>query len=68
MKIDNLNIKGNFNMNFLNATLCWREKNMLRGNNNLSKKSLFRKRTGFSFWYNSKNQNKICLHLIPLAN
>lgn len=46
MKIDNLNIKGNFNMNFLNATLCWREKNMLRGNNNLSKKSLFRKRTG----------------------
>lgn len=39
MKIDNLNIKGNFNMNFLNATLCWREKNMLRGNNNLSKKS-----------------------------
>lgn len=46
MKIDNLNIKGNFNMNFLNATLCWREKNMLRGNNNLSKKSLFRKKTG----------------------
>lgn len=39
MKIDNLNIKGNFNMNFLNATICWREKNMLRGNNNLSKKS-----------------------------
>lgn len=37
MKIDNLNIKGNFNMNFLNATLCWREKNMLRNNNNLSK-------------------------------